>query len=114
MVMLTLVFIVAIIAIVFLLNKEDKNNQSDTKGAHPPIEQQPTLGNEDATVSIVEFGDYKCPSCKAWGEKVFPQLEEEFIKTGKAKFSYINVLFHGKESNYLHKLTAKPYIFRMP
>ncbi len=101
MVMLTSVFIVAIVAIVFLLNKEDKSNQSNqtnTNGEHPPTEQQPTLGNADATVSIVEFGDYKCPACKAWGEQVFPQLEEEFIKTGKAKFSYINVLFHGKES----------------
>lgn len=98
MVMLTLVFIAAIVAIVFLLNKGDQSNQSDTKGPHPPTEQQPTLGNADAAVSIVEFGDYKCPSCKAWGEKIFPQLEEEFIKTGKVKFSYINVLFHGNES----------------
>lgn len=56
------------------------------------------MGETDAPVSIVEFGDYKCPSCKAWGETVFPQLEKEFIKKGKASFSYINVLFHGEES----------------
>lgn len=98
MVIFTLVFVVAIVAIVFLLNKEDKTNQSNTNGAHPPTEQQPTLGKAEAAVSIVEFGDYKCPGCKAWGETVFPQLEEEFIQTGKAKFSYINVLFHGEES----------------
>lgn len=95
--MLTMVFIATIVIAVFLLNKEDQSIPSNI-GEHPPIEQQPTLGNEDATVSIVEFGDYKCPSCKAWGETVFPQLEEEYIQTGKVKFSYINVLFHGKES----------------
>ncbi|KRG13968.1 dihydroneopterin aldolase [Virgibacillus soli] len=94
----TLFLFAAIIAIVLLLNKEDENVQEINAGEHPTIENQPTIGEPDATVSIVEFGDYKCPACKAWGEKIFPQLEEEFINTGKAKFSYINVLFHGEES----------------
>lgn len=98
LVMVTLVIVAAIVAIIFLLNKKDTSNPSNTVGAHPPTEQQPTLGNAEAAVSIVEFGDYKCPACKAWGEKVFPELEKEFIQTGKAKFSFINVLFHGNES----------------
>lgn len=98
LVMSTIVLIATIVVVaVFLLNKEDQSNPSNI-GEHPPIGQQPTLGDEDATVSIVEFGDYKCPSCKAWGETIFPQLEEEYIEKGKMKFSYINVLFHGKES----------------
>lgn len=98
MVMLTLFFIVAIVTIFFLVNREDPSKQNNTIGEHPPIEQQPTMGDKDAAVSIVEFGDYKCPSCKAWGEQILPQLEEDFIQTGKATFSYINVLFHGNES----------------
>nr|WP_255262907.1 thioredoxin domain-containing protein [Bacillus cereus] len=32
-----------------------------------PIGKQPTLGKEDATVSIIEFGDFKSPACKDWG-----------------------------------------------
>lgn len=94
----TLFLIVAIVAFVLLTDKEDETVQENKGEQHPPIENQPSIGEPDAAVSIVEFGDYKCPACKAWGERIFPMLEEDFIKTGKAQFSYINVLFHGNES----------------
>ena len=98
----TLVLFAVIVGLVLFLNREDETAQetvetTDSKG-HPSIEGQPTLGEADAPVSIVEFGDYKCPSCKQWGEVVYPKLIEDYINTGKAKFSYINVLFHGNES----------------
>lgn len=59
---------------------------------------QPLLGEKDAPVTVVEFGDYKCPSCKAWGEMIYPQLVEDYVLSGDVNFSYVNVLFHGKES----------------
>ena len=31
------------------------------------------------------------------GRDIFPQLIEDFVDTGKVKFSLINVLFHGDE-----------------
>lgn len=97
-VIFTLLIFAAIVALVMVLNKDDKNVQENNAVKHPSIENQPTIGDPDAAVSIVEFGDYKCPSCKVWGENIYPQLEKEYIQTGKAKFSYINVLFHGQES----------------
>src|SRR5690606_29651143 len=42
---------------------------------------------------IVEFGDYLCPTCGVWDKRIFPQLYDEYIETGKAKFAFINVLF---------------------
>jgi len=59
---------------------------------------QPTLGEEDAPVTVVEFGDFKCPSCKAWGETIYPQIVEDYLLSGDVKFSYVNVLYHGEES----------------
>ncbi|MBS4178384.1 DsbA family protein [Bacillus sp. FJAT-49731] len=97
-VIFTLVIFAAIVALVMVLNKGDKTTQETVTVNHPSIENQPTMGDSNAAVSIIEFGDYKCPSCKAWGEKIFPQLEKDFIETGKAQFSFINVLFHGQES----------------
>ncbi|GGD52085.1 disulfide bond formation protein D [Paenibacillus nasutitermitis] len=88
---------VALFAINQATNKKDNMNQTTTAEA-PSTTSQPVMGNEDAKVSIVEFGDYKCPSCKAWGEQVWPQLKKEYIDSGKAKFSYTNVLFHEEES----------------
>ena len=59
---------------------------------------QPTLGSSNAPITVVELGDFKCPACKAWGENIFPQLIEDYVDTGKVKFSLVNVLFHGDES----------------
>ncbi|GIN70804.1 disulfide bond formation protein D [Bacillus sp. J14TS2] len=93
------VVVIAVAAIIILNQKLDQADQENApKVEHPNIDNQPTMGEADAPVSIVEFGDYKCPSCKAWSERVLPQLEEDYIDTGQAKLSYINVLFHGEES----------------
>src|SRR5690606_17989243 len=44
-------------------------------------ERQPVIGNPDAPVKIVEFGDYKCPVCKRFAEEIFPQLKRDFLDT---------------------------------
>lgn len=59
---------------------------------------QPTIGNVNAPVTIVEFADYKCPACKQWGEVILPKLKTDYIDTNKVKLQYVNVMFHGKES----------------
>ncbi|TDQ36216.1 DsbA family protein [Aureibacillus halotolerans] len=92
----TIGLFVIVIGVVLFLNNDSE--QVNRLAKHPSIEGQPTIGETTAPVSIVEFGDYKCPSCKQWGEVVYPKLVEDYISTGKATFSYINVLFHGEES----------------
>lgn len=47
-------------------------------------------GNESAKVWVIEISDMQCPYCKEWNQKVYPQLYDEFIKTGKIRFAYIN------------------------
>ncbi|MCJ7840191.1 DsbA family protein [Lederbergia sp. NSJ-179] len=98
MIITIIVVVVAVAAIVILTKKINQSDQENVQVEQPNIENQPTLGMEDAPVSIVEFGDYKCPGCKAWTERVFPQLEKDYIKNGDVKLSYVNVLFHGDES----------------
>lgn len=94
-VLLTLVAVGILAAIVVLTNQE---STSSVETAGVDITGQPTLGESGAPVTVIEFGDFKCPSCKAWGEMVYPQLVAEYVDTGDVKFSYINVLFHGNES----------------
>ncbi|MBH5319910.1 DsbA family protein [Paenibacillus sp. GSMTC-2017] len=98
-VLYTAILIVVVVGL-FVLNQASKNEDSknETLDSAPSLAAQPVLGDKNAKVSIVEFGDYKCPSCKQWGETVYPQLVKDYIDTGKATFSYINVLFHGDES----------------
>ncbi|MFY3792718.1 thioredoxin domain-containing protein [Ureibacillus sp. MALMAid1270] len=96
-VILTLVAVVLIVAIVVISNKHAQD-KTEIVRQEVDLTGQPLLGEEDAPVTVVEFGDFKCPSCKAWGEMIYPQLVEDYVLSGDINFSYVNVLFHGKES----------------
>lgn len=61
-------------------------------------ERQPVIGNPDAPVKIVEFGDYKCPVCKRFAEEIFPQLKRDFLDTGKVGMYFIDKPFIGEDS----------------
>ncbi|EGA90692.1 thiol-disulfide oxidoreductase [Planococcus donghaensis MPA1U2] len=94
-VLLTTLAVLIIAAIVILTNQQRIQSVETTQ---VDVSGQPIFGEEEAPVTVVEFGDFKCPSCKAWGEMIYPQLVEDYIDSEDVKFSYINVLFHGEES----------------
>jgi len=96
-VILTVVAI-ALLAIITIFISNQTPDESEIQREEVDITGQPVLGQENAPVTVAEFGDFKCPSCKAWGETVYPQLVQDYIVSGDVKFSYVNVLFHGKES----------------
>lgn len=89
---------IALLAIIVVISSNQTPDETEIVREEVDITGQPVLGSEDAPVTVVEFGDFKCPSCKAWGETVYPQLVEDYILSGDVKFSYVNVLFHGNES----------------
>ncbi|WP_229388121.1 DsbA family protein [Lysinibacillus sphaericus] len=95
---LSIIIFVFISTLVILTNRNSETTDKTTISKSSEFEGQPTLGEPDAPVTIIEFGDFKCPACKVWGEAILPQLENDYINSGKVKFSYINVLFHGEES----------------
>ncbi|MFD1019119.1 DsbA family protein [Thalassobacillus hwangdonensis] len=100
-IVLLTVFVIGLLTVLVVFNNKEKQeevSESTSENEAISTENQPTLGDADAPVQIVEFGDYKCPSCKAWSEQVYPQLKKDFIDTGDAQFTYVNVLFHGEES----------------
>jgi len=52
------------------------------------IGDSPVKGDDDAPVTIIEFSDFQCPFCSRFYSQTLPQLEEEYVKTGKVKFVY--------------------------
>ncbi|GGP08207.1 DsbA family protein [Oceanobacillus neutriphilus] len=94
---ITLIVVVLVVLLVVLVNRDTESYGREFDEA-PSIEGQPVYGDPDAPVTVVEFGDYKCPGCKAWDEGIFPQLEQDYIDNGDMQFSFVNVLFHGEES----------------
>ncbi|MBO0588592.1 thioredoxin domain-containing protein [Sporosarcina sp. E16_8] len=107
---LTLALVVIVAAVAVLSNKQES---LPTEIKQIDVTGQPSLGEEDAPVTVVEFGDFKCPACKAWGEMIYPKLVNDYIETGKVKFSFVNVLFHGKEST-LGSIAAESVYERSP
>jgi protein-disulfide isomerase len=46
------------------------------------------LGKADAPITIFEYASLTCPHCAAFATGTMPQLEEAWIKTGKAKLVF--------------------------
>jgi protein-disulfide isomerase len=45
-------------------------------------------GDPNAPVTIVEFSDFECPYCKKNFLETIPQLQEDYIDTGKVKYVF--------------------------
>ena len=55
-------------------------------GAPFVVRDRPSLGSDKAPIVVVEFGSYKCSHCYEFLERAFPQIEEQYIKTGKVQW----------------------------
>jgi protein-disulfide isomerase len=51
-----------------------------------PTDGQPSVGPDNAAVTIVEFSDYQCPYCKKWNDEVLDRLLKEYPK--QVRFVY--------------------------
>ncbi len=46
------------------------------------------LGNANAPVTVVEYGDYQCPFCTRYYENIQPLIVQNYVNTGKVKFVF--------------------------
>ncbi|HYV33277.1 MAG TPA: DsbA family protein [Candidatus Limnocylindria bacterium] len=49
---------------------------------------EPMLGDKNAKVTIVEFGDFQCPYCQNFFKETFPKIKSQYIDTGKVKYIF--------------------------
>jgi len=59
----------------------------------------PIMGSDDATVTIIEFGDYQCPKCDQWFQNEKPTITADYIDTDKAKLYFVDFPFLGQDSD---------------
>lgn len=62
------------------------------------LEKQPFLGETKAPIKVIEFIDFKCPSCAKWESDNYPRFKHEFIDSGKVQFFVISFPFLGPDS----------------
>lgn len=60
----------------------------------PPME-----GDPDAPVTILEFTDFACPFCNAFTSDTLPQIERDYVDTGKVKLYFLPFPVHGIASS---------------
>jgi len=58
------------------------SNQSLTVGDNP------FKGDKDAKLVLMEFSDYQCPFCARHFRETFPQIEKDYINTGKLRYVF--------------------------
>ena len=77
-----------------------KNDSGEETARVLPVEYegQPAIGDDNAPVKLMEFGDYKCPVCKVFHDTVYPKLKKEYIDTGKVQMYFTNYQFIGEDS----------------
>ena len=85
-----------------LYTKLDSNEEQNTTAEPTPtptnpqqalkiqvsVDDDPSKGSNDAPVTIIEFSDFECSFCARFYLQTLPQIEENYIQTGKVRFVY--------------------------
>ena len=58
----------------------------------------PVLGNKDAPLTIVEFGDYQCTFCNKFFHETVESIIINYVKTGKVKILFKDFIVVGEDS----------------
>ena len=75
------------------------SNDSKALTASKLIENgSPIMGNPDAKITILEWGDYQCTFCYKFHQNTLDTLNEDFIKTGKVNLVFKDYPLNGPDS----------------
>ena len=58
----------------------------------------PIMGNPDAKITIIEWGDYQCTFCYKFHQNTLNIINEDFIKTGKVNIIFKDFPLNGPDS----------------
>jgi protein-disulfide isomerase len=102
------VFLVIVVVVVLIVANSggsgggDASNLKEIPAVDSLVQGVPqngmTIGDPNAKVELIEYGDLQCPVCKAYSEEVLPQIIENQVKNGKAKITFHNFTIIGEQS----------------
>ena len=52
------------------------------------VGNRPVKGKQSTKLTLVEFSDYQCPFCARHFREALPQIERDYVKTGKLKYVF--------------------------
>ena len=91
--------IIGIVVGAFLAFYPESENDSQLLTTTKLIENgSPILGNPDAPITILEWGDYQCTFCYKFHQNTLDTIYDGFIKTGKVKLVFKDFPLNGPDS----------------
>jgi protein-disulfide isomerase len=78
--------------------EETMEEESFTIGGIDLSMAAPVEGDEDAPITIIEFGDYQCPKCKDWFQNEKSKITSNYITKGIAKLYFLDSAWLGDDS----------------
>ena len=79
-------------------NLEQTPNNSSILNKENLIQGSTILGNPDAEITIVEFGDYQCTFCYKFHDETMKKIDQKYIKTTNVNFVYKDFPLNGPQS----------------
>ena len=55
-------------------------------------------GSYNANVTLVEFGDFQCPFCDRYATQTEPQIDQQYIASGKINAVFLHFAWYGSDS----------------
>jgi protein-disulfide isomerase len=67
------------------------------KSGGPLTNDDMSLGNPNAKVTVVEYASVGCPVCGRWDMDIYPAFKAKYIDTGKVHYVFREMLVGGSE-----------------
>ncbi len=97
--LLAIPIIIGIISTIFLSLYLEPDTESNLLTTTKLIEGgSPIMGNVNAPITILEWGDYQCTFCYKFHQNTLNVIHEDFIKTGKVKLVFKDFPLNGPDS----------------
>ena len=87
-----------VIGTALTLNLESTPNDSSILNKENLMQGSTILGNPDAKITIVEFGDYQCTFCYKFHDETMKKIDQKYIKTENVNFVYKDFPLNGPQS----------------
>ena len=87
-----------VIGIGLTLNLESTPNDSSILNKKNLMQGSTILGNPDAKITIVEFGDYQCTFCYKFHDETMKKIDQAYIKAENVNFVYRDFPLNGPQS----------------
>ena len=82
------VIIGILFGVVIIANQENLGTSSMVLNKKNLLEGSTILGNPDAKISIIEFGDYQCTFCYKFHDETMKFILDQYFMDGEVNFVY--------------------------